>query len=117
MAAIGTTPLEDRVWIVTGANSGIGMATGLGLARLGGTVVMACRDPARGEAAQREIVQESKNSKVRLMIVNLASQTSIQAFADEFNQDYRRLDTLVNNAGVFTWSRAVTPDGLEVQFA
>jgi retinol dehydrogenase 14 len=51
------------------------------------------------------------------MIVDLASQTSIQAFADEFNQDYRRLDTLVNNAGLFTWSRAVTPDGLEVQFA
>ena len=50
MAAIGTTRIEDRVWIVTGASSGIGKATAVGLARLGGTVVLACRDQARGEA-------------------------------------------------------------------
>ncbi|TLZ45300.1 MAG: SDR family oxidoreductase [Methanobacteriota archaeon] len=117
MAAIGTTPIEDRVWIVTGANSGIGKATALGLARLGGTVVMACRDAERGGAAQREVVQESKNSKVTLMIVDLASQASIQSFVEEFSQDYRRLDALVNNAGVFTWKRELTPDGLERQFA
>jgi retinol dehydrogenase-14 len=117
MAAIGTTPIQDRVWIVTGANSGIGKATALALARLGGTVVMACRDATRGEAAQQEVVRESKNPKVTLMIVDLASQSSIQSFADEFNQDYRRLDTLVNNAAVFTWTRDVTPDGLERQFA
>src|SRR5256885_3924242 len=48
MAAIGTTPLQDRVWVVTGATSGIGKATALGLARLGGAVVLACRDAARG---------------------------------------------------------------------
>ena len=117
MAAIGTTPIEDRVWIVTGANSGIGKATALGLARLGGTVVMACRNADRGEAAQREVVQESKNPKVTLMIVDLASQASIQSFADEFNQDYKRLDALVNNAGVFTWDRTTTVDGLETMFA
>ena len=117
MAAIGTTPIEDRVWIVTGANSGIGKATALGLARLGGTVVMACRNADRGGEAQREVVADSKNPKVTLMIVDLASQASIQSFADEFNQDYKRLDALVNNAGVFTWDRSVTPDGLERQFA
>lgn len=117
MAAIGTTPLGERIWIVTGANSGIGKATALGLARLGGTVVMACRDPARGEAAQREIARESNNPKVTLMVVDLASQSSIQTFADEFNQDYRRLDALVNNAGVMAWTRRTTPEGLELTFA
>ncbi|MGI0149566.1 MAG: SDR family oxidoreductase, partial [Thermoplasmata archaeon] len=114
---IGTTPLEERVWIVTGANSGIGKATALGLARLGGTVVMACRDRGRAEPAQREIVRESGNPKVTLMTVDLASQASIQALAEEFTQDYRRLDGLVNNAGVFTYKRSVTSDGLETQFA
>jgi retinol dehydrogenase 14 len=117
MAAIGTTPIEDRVWVVTGANSGIGKATALALARLGGTVVMACRDAKRGEAVQQEIVRESQNPKVTLMIVDLASQASIQSFADEFNQDYRRLDALVNNAGIFTWTRSLSPDGLELTFA
>ena len=117
MAAIGTTPLEDRLWLVTGASSGIGKATALGLARLGGTVVLACRDATRGEAAQHEIVRDSKNPKVTLMIVDLASQSSIVSFAEEFTQDYRRLDALVNNAGVFTRERRTTPDGLELQFA
>ena len=117
MAAIGTTPLPDRVWVVTGATSGIGKATALGLARLGGTVVLACRDATRGGEAQQEIVRESKNPKVTLMIVDLASQASIVSFAEEFIQDYRRLDALVNNAGVFTRKRMTTPDGLELQFA
>jgi len=117
MAAIGTTPLQDRVWVVSGATSGIGKATALGLARLGGTVVLACRDATRGGEAQQEIVRESKNPKVTLMIVDLASQASIVSFAEEFTQDYRRLDALVNNAGVFTRERMTTPDGLELQFA
>ena len=117
MAAIGTTPLQDRVWVVTGATSGIGKATALGLARLGGTVVLACRDAARGGEAQQEIVRDSKNPKVTLMIVDLASQASIVSFAEEFTQDYRRLDALVNNAGIFTRERMTTPDGLELQFA
>ncbi len=117
MASVGTTPVKDRVWLVTGATSGIGKATALGLARLGGTVVLACRDPTRGEATQREIVQASGNPHVTLMIVDLASQASIIAFAEEFNQDYRRLDALVNNAGVYTKERKTTVDGLEEQFA
>ena len=117
MAAIGTAPLEDRVWVVTGANSGIGKATALDLARLGGTVVLACRNAEKGEAAQREIVQASGNPHVTLMLVDLSSQASIVSFAEEFNQDYRRLDALVNNAGLFTRDRKTTPDGLELQFA
>ena len=117
MAAIGTTRIEDRVWIVTGASSGIGKATATGLARLGGTVVLACRDQGRGEAAQREVVEQSKNPHVTLMLVDLASQASIIAFADQFTKDYGRLDALVNNAGVYTNQRRTTVDGLEEQFA
>lgn len=117
MAAIGTTPLEDRVWIVTGANSGIGRATALGLARLGGTVVLVCRDAAKGEGARREIAQQSGNGKVTLMIADLSTLAAVQAFAEEFNQDYRRLDALVNNAGLYAGTRQVTADGFELHFA
>src|SRR5438128_3329254 len=99
MAAIGTTPLQERVWVVTGASSGIGKATALGLARVGGTVVLACRDAARGGEAQQEIVRDSKNPKVTLMIVDLASQASIVSLYEELNQDYRRLDAHVYNTG------------------
>ncbi len=109
-------PVTGRIWLVTGANSGIGKAIALGLARLGGTVVMACRDSNRGEAARLEIVRESGNPNVALMIVDLANESSIRAFADEFKRTYPRLDALINNAGIYTSHREVTADGLERQF-
>src|SRR2546427_9106462 len=108
--------LEDRVFLVTGANSGIGKATALGLARLGGTVVMACRSATRGEAARQDVVRDSGNSSVYLEIVDLASETTTRSFAEEFQRKYPRLDVLMNNAGVYTAHREVTPDGLERTF-
>jgi len=108
--------MADRVFVVTGANSGIGKATASGLARLGGTVVLACRDATRGEAACQDIILDSGNPRVSLEIVDLASEASTRAFADEFRRTYPRLDVLINNAGVYTSHRDVTPDGLERQF-
>jgi len=108
--------MGDRVFLVTGANSGIGKATALGLARLGGTIVMACRSAKRGEAARQDIVRDSGNSKVYLEIVDLASEDSTRSFAEEFTRKYPRLDVLINNAGVYTSHREVTPDGLERTF-
>src|SRR5213594_4254259 len=108
--------MEDRVLLVTGANSGIGKATALGLARLGGTIVLACRSATRGEAAQQDIVRDSGNSKVYLEIVDLASEDSTRSFAEEFKRKYPRLDVLINNAGVYTPHRELTPDGLERTF-
>ena len=108
--------VNERVFVVTGANSGIGKAIALGLARLGGTVVLACRDATRGEAACQDIIRDSGNPRVSLEIVDLASEASTRAFADEFRRTYPRLDVLINNAGVYTSHRDVTPDGLERQF-
>ncbi len=108
--------MNDRVFVVTGANSGIGKATALGLARLGGTVVMACRDATRGEAARQDIIRGSGNPHVALMIVDLAREASTRALADEFQRTYPRLDVLINNAGVYTSHREMTTDGLERQF-
>src|SRR3989442_885145 len=108
--------IPDRLFLVTGANSGIGKATALGLARLGGTVVMACRDAARGEEARQEIIRESGNSRVFLEIVDLASEASVRSLAETFQRKYPRLDVLINNAGVYTSHREITPDGLERQF-
>jgi len=101
---------------VTGANSGIGKATALGLARLGGTVVMACRDATRGEAARQEIIRASGKPRVFLEIVDLASEASTRSLAEAFPRKYPRLDVLINNAGVYTSHREITPDGLERQF-
>src|SRR2546425_9242208 len=108
--------IENRVFLVTGANSGIGKATALGLARMGGTVVMACRDATRGEAARQDIMRESGNPRVFLEIVDLAREASTRSLAEAFRRQYPRLDVLINNAGVYTSHPEITPDGLHRQF-
>ena len=115
--SLSAPELADRVWIVTGANSGIGKATAVGLARLGGTVVLACRSAERGATAREEILRSTGNERTSVMIVDLGSQASIRSFVDDFRRTHNRLDALVNNAGIFRRHRNVTVDGLEEQFA
>ncbi|MEK6285555.1 MAG: SDR family oxidoreductase [Acidobacteriota bacterium] len=109
--------MSSKICVVTGANAGIGKETALGLAKLGATVVMVCRDRERGEAAQHEIKQKSGNDRVELMICDFSSQNSIRQFANDFKQRYDQLDVLVNNAGVVLHERSMTEDGLESTFA
>ncbi len=104
------------VAIVTGANTGIGKETARGLAALGGVVVLAVRDVAKGEAARAEIVATTKNERVEVRALDLASRASITSFAQELAAQHARLDVLVNNAGVWTRTRQTTTDGFETTF-
>ncbi len=109
--------MEGKTCLVTGANRGIGRETALGLARMGATVVMACRDQRHSEAAQADIVARSGNKSVHLMIADFSSQRSIRRLAQEFKQRYQHLHVLVNNAGVNSRQRTVTEDDIETTFA
>jgi NAD(P)-dependent dehydrogenase (short-subunit alcohol dehydrogenase family) len=109
--------MHGRVCIVTGANSGIGKATALGLAQMGATIVMVCRDRAKGEEAQNEIKTKSGNDAVDLMLADLSSQESIRQLAENIQQNYKQLHVLINNAGVVHLSRGETVDGFETMFA
>jgi NAD(P)-dependent dehydrogenase (short-subunit alcohol dehydrogenase family) len=109
--------MSGKLCVVTGASAGIGKETALGLAKLGASVVLVCRDPERGETASREIKRISGSDAVELMICDLSSQTSIRQFASEFKSRHDRLDVLVNNAGVFLRQRSQTEDGIESTFA
>lgn len=111
------TDMSGKLCVVTGASAGIGKETALGLAKLGASVVLVCRDPERGETASREIKRISGSDAVELMICDLSSQTSIRQFASEFKSRHDRLDVLVNNAGVFLRQRSQTEDGIESTFA
>ncbi len=112
-----TTEMQDKICLVTGANSGIGKVTALALARKGATVVMVCRSRDRGEAARADITTRSGNESVNLLIADLSSQRAIRQVAEEFCRRYERLDALVNNAGTILGTRRVTEDGLEATFA
>lgn len=108
--------LQGKLCLVTGANSGIGKATALGLARIGGAVVLACRNSERGEVAKRDIIKECNSRDVTLAIVDLASLDSVRSFANDFKRKFSRLDVLVNNAGIYSSKRVVTVDGFESTF-
>lgn len=109
--------MQNRVCLVTGANSGIGYETALALAEQGATVVMICRNQERGEAARSKIVAKTGNQAVDLLVADLSSQKSIRTVAAEFQRRYDALHVLVNNAGAAFRSRSESVDGLEITFA
>jgi retinol dehydrogenase 14 len=109
--------MGEKVCLITGATSGIGKATAMGLANMGASVVMVGRDRGRGEAVMAEIKEKSANASVDLMLADLSSQEQIRRLAGEFKEAYPRLDVLINNAGLFRSKRIATADGLEMTFA
>jgi NAD(P)-dependent dehydrogenase (short-subunit alcohol dehydrogenase family) len=108
--------MDGKVCIVTGSNTGIGKETARGLAQRGATVVLACRDAQKAEAAREDIARTTGRGDVAAIPLDLGSVASIRAFAERFGADYRRLDVLVNNAGVWPNTRGTTRDGFETTF-
>lgn len=120
MATSGADSLMDlrgRTCLVTGGNAGIGLEVVRALARRGARVLIAARDPGRGEAARREIERTTGNGEVDVGVVDLSSQASLRAFAAEVLQRCPRLDVLVNNAGVWSTARRDSTDGIELTWA
>ena len=108
--------MTGKVVIITGANSGLGLESTKAIAAKGATVVMACRNLRKAEAAKAEVLQQVPNAKLDVMELDNASLASVRAFAEAFKAKYDRLDVLLNNAGVMAIPRAETEDGFEMQF-
>ena len=105
--------MKGKICIITGSNSGIGKETATNLVKMGATIIMVVRDQERGEKARTEIVKQTGNNSVDLMICDLSSMDSIRHFVKEFKKKYDRLDVLVNNAGAMFNKREVTSEGFE----
>lgn len=109
-------PQGGRCAVVTGAG-GLGFETALALARAGAEVVLASRNPSKGNAAIARIQATTPSARARFEVLDLASLQSIAAFAARLGATRDRLDLLVNNAGVMTPPRRQeTADGFELQF-
>ncbi len=108
--------LTGRVAIVTGANAGLGLEITKGLAGAGATVIMACRNLDKAEAAAAQVRAVVPKASLEIRHLDLASLASIASFADEFTAGSTRLDILGNNAGLATPTRTTTEDGFETQF-
>ena len=103
--------------LITGANSGIGYHAALKLARKGAIVMLACRDRKKGEIALDRLHTEAPSTHTELVILDLASLSSVREFAAQELGKNRPLHVLINNAGVMAPPRRQqTADGFEVQF-
>jgi NAD(P)-dependent dehydrogenase (short-subunit alcohol dehydrogenase family) len=111
------TDIRGKVCVVTGANSGIGKATAQGLAAAGASVLMVCRDGARGAAAQQEIRTATGNAAVELWQADLASLADVRRLAAELLVAHPVIHVLINNAGVMVEKRQMSADGFELQLA
>ncbi|XP_059475350.1 retinol dehydrogenase 13-like [Neocloeon triangulifer] len=111
----GNERADDKIVIITGANTGIGKETARELAKRGARVFMACRDIHKCEEAREEIVIETKNKFVYCRQCDLASQESIRKFVQRFKNEQSRLDILINNAGVMRCPQSYTKEGIELQ--
>lgn len=112
-----TQSMHGKTALITGATSGIGQETAIGLAKLGAHVIITGRNRQRGEAAVAEIQQASSSLKVDLLIADMTSQAAINQLADQVIASYPRLDVLVNNVGMVVPMRQLTVDGIELNFA
>ena len=109
--------LTGKTCVVTGANSGIGKETALGLARLGSRVVLVCRNRQKGEGALADIQRETGSSQLDLLIADMSSFGSVRALAAQIHERCPRIDVLINNAGAAVRERTLSADGIEMTVA
>ncbi len=111
-------PSQDgKLIVVTGANSGLGLGTTKELVKKGAQVVMVVRDMNKGKQAETEILSETPNAQLDVMQMDLSDLDSVRDFAQKFKDKYKKLDVLINNAGVMTPpERFETKQGFEGQF-
>ncbi len=107
---------NGAVAVVTGANAGLGLETARELARRGAHVVMAVRNEQKAQAAMADIRGAVADAQLEIVPLDLSSQQSVRAAAEQMLSSHERIDLLVNNAGVMGIPEQQTSDGYEMQF-
>lgn len=117
MFSVDKTPNQNgKIAVVTGANSGLGKETASALAAKGAHVIMASRDIDKGLKARAEILLSNPKASLEVKVLDLGSLESIANFSNEVKAEYKKLDFLINNAGLMAMPQGKTKDGFETQF-
>ena len=109
--------MDDKIFVVTGATSGIGKALIEDLAKTGNTIVMVARDAERGSAVLNEITLATQNPNLDLQLCDLSVLSSVRNLAQILNSKYQKINVLINNASVYKRKRVTTVEGFEEMFA
>ncbi|MDF1576466.1 MAG: oxidoreductase [Bacteroidales bacterium] len=107
--------LSGKIIVVTGGNSGLGYESVKAFAGKGAEVVLASRSMEKGEAAKADILKELPEGNIRVMQLDLGDLKSVRNFASAFKKVYKKLDVLLNNAGIMMTPYFTTKDGFEGQ--
>ncbi|KAK3928117.1 Dehydrogenase/reductase SDR family member 12 [Frankliniella fusca] len=108
---------SGKVFMITGANSGIGESVAQQVAKCGGTVHMVCRNAQTAEDAKARMIEKTDNKNIHLHILDLAAPQEVYKFAKAFVENHKKLDVLVNNAGCMVHDRRIDSFGNEYNFA
>lgn len=109
--------MKNRIAVVTGANSGLGLETSLKLAKLEYKVIMACRNIEKAEEAKIKLLQQEPTADLGILPLDLSSLESVRKFVSDYKSLYKNVDLLINNAGVMYTPYIKTEDGFETQIA
>ena len=108
--------LDNKVAIITGANTGIGFETALDLAKRGARIIMACKDMKDAEKSAEQIIKQTNNDQIEVEYLDLGDLDAVRSFCAHMNSKLTRLDLLINNAGVMICPYWKTAQGFEMQF-
>tara|TARA_Y100001968_G_scaffold129860_1_gene118568 strand:+ start:2022 stop:2924 length:903 start_codon:yes stop_codon:yes gene_type:complete len=108
---------EGKVFLVTGANSGLGYETSKFLLERGATVIMCSRNKIKGEKAKQELSKSNYTGNIELFELDLSDLTKVRQFAGVIKNKFNSLDVLINNAGIMAPPKTLSCQGYEIQFA
>lgn len=109
--------LTGRVFMVTGANSGLGKEMTKYMAFRGAKVYMVCRSKERAEAARQDLVTETGSSNLHILLGDVGLRKDVCRIVKELEEKENKLDALICNAGTITDDKTMTEEGVEVTFA
>ena len=109
--------IVSKTCIITGATSGIGRVTAIELAKQGVNMVLPVRDINKGNILKKEIIEKTGNNEIDIMECDLSSFQSIRSFVSSFHNKYDKLNLLINNAGLWEFSKKNSKEGIELTFA
>ena len=111
------TSQKKRIFLITGANSGLGYETSKFLLEKGATLIMCCRDLIKGEKAKQELSKYNYTGDIELVELDLSDLINIKKASNKIKKKFNHIDVLINNAGIMAPPFTLSKQGLEIQFA
>ena len=108
---------KGKIFLITGANSGLGYETSKLLLQKGATVIMSCRDLVKGQKAKQALTRFNFSGNIELIELDLSDLANIKKVSKSIKNKFKHLDVLINNAGIMAPPKTYSKQGFEIQFA